>query len=180
MRTIRDLRLVTVGDATWLYSASDDGMIKQWDMSAGREGTHVRTVNKLTESNAHTAPVTCLTQYNDVASGGVFLVSSGDDQKLCVWNAADLTFVAGCNVFNAVTCSALVRSTAGDQHIILGCQNGALVVKKFGSAGIEDIGCVYAGGKGHNAGGPIVAVLSGGDANFVSVSETGQILFWCF
>ena len=177
VRAIRSLLIATVAEATYLYSAGDDGMIKQWDMSAGREGSYIRTVNVRTEPNAHTLSVTCLAQYADASSGSIFVVSAGADRKLCVWNAADLAFVAGSDAYDAVTCLATVRSGAGDALIVLGCQSGTLAVKKFGATGIEDVGCVFTGARGH-ASGPIVAVMSGGDANFVSVSESGQMVFW--
>jgi WD40 repeat protein len=178
VRAIRSLLIATVAGATHLYSAGDDGMIKQWDMSAGREGSHIRTVNVRTESNAHSLSVTCLAQYADAASGSVFVISAGADRKLCVWNAADLAFVAGSDAYDAVTSLATVHSEAGDALIVLGCQSGTLAVKKFGATGIEDVGCVFTGGRGHAPGGPIVAVMSGGNANFVSVSESGQMVFW--
>ena len=181
VRAIRDLLVVTEGAKRWLFSAADDGMIKQWDMSAGNEGSHVRTVHARVETNAHTAQITCLTEYVDPASGAIFIVSAGADRKVCVWSAATLAFVAGSDAFDAVTCIGTGRSAAGDALLILGCQNGSILVKQFGAAGIVDVGEVFTGARGH-ASGPVIAILSGAESpnNFVSVSEAGQIIFWSF
>ena len=151
-----------------LITAAMDGTIKIYDLAT-------MTCVHVLDANGHTNAVTDLEIW--VNGNDHFLISSGMDSRVLVWSLAGPTFA---QVFDekqddAITCICGTTDAAGVAVLLIGLQDGSIVIKELPSFDFKFVLSAREN-SGHRE--AVRRLFAGPAGVFFSVGEDGSCFAW--
>lgn len=167
VRSVTRLKTIVQGTMTLLISCSVDGTIKIYDLAT------MKVVQMLHE-NGHEGAITDLMVW--VNQNEQFLITCGLDKNVIVWNLAPpFNQVFKEAQSDAVMCLCGTQDTKQVPILLLGLQNGAIVIKELPSFQYKTQLSQYAN-HGHRE--AVRRILAGPANTFFSVGEDRRTIAW--
>ena len=166
----RPVASLVVND-TMVWSASADRTIRVWDIAGGK---CVGTIGSAPANpNGHSDTVICLTKIPKLRSDGeTYICSGGLDCSVKLWKANG-EFAFSCTNPDKVSALEFCDDLGGLQTLLIGLQNGTIIVRSCASMGIlfklENTICRTQ---------CVWAIKSLGHSCFASGGDDGQMVMW--
>jgi WD40 repeat protein len=170
--------LVMVNNILW--SCSQDGSIRIWDVNQMDTTAALQHTIVGTETSGHTGPVLALVPL--VMNGQTYIISGSVDSHIKVWDSSNGQLMADQNQGEGIMSLAVSTTEGGTPVLLIGTTKGSIACRTINQTNkLQAFQLVFTLNTHQNTAGhrgPVTSLVGGLQGVFYSTGKDGQVMAW--